>query len=511
MAEWEREEISGRIAASIPVRAKLGKPLGGQAPFGYSWKNKQFVINESESPIRKLMYEIFLRTLRKKTTADELNRLGHRTRKGVLFSDTTVTRLLKDTTAKGERIANYTKTSEDGRRATLKPKSEWTITKCPQIVSKKTWEKVNRIIAIQESRSARLGRKSEYLLSGFVKCSCSKKMYIRTSLKAYQCKSCNIKIAVVDIERIFYDYLSECINSHDLARQVENTKGILQKKQLVLEETMNEKLNLEATMDTFIAMRMDGGITREHFMENLHSLNTKLAQLDEFVKKLQSELDSQTLRIKELEEYVFEAQALVKDWANVEFQRKRVIVESIIKQILITEWNIDIELSIDLQNVLPARKKSFGDLPNTPSLIFDKKFCKPLPGKYPQNPTTIGEHIRKKRIDSDLSQSQLAQVIGVSSDCITNWENNRSAPQISYYPRIRQFLGFDTIDFDETTFSGRLQSNRSRNGMCCEKMAKLLDVDKSTIRAWEKGTNKPAGKMIKKFEELFRKSDVKST
>lgn len=255
----------------------MGKPLGGQAPFGYSWKNKQFVINESESPIRKLMYEIFLRTLRKKTTADELNRLGHRTRKGVLFSDTTVTRLLKDTNAKGERIANYTKTSGDGRRATLKPKSEWTITKCPQIVSKKTWEKVNRILAIQESRSARLGRKSEYLLSGFVKCSCSKKMYIRTSLKAYQCRSCNIKIAVVDIEKIFYDYLSECMNSHYLARQVKNTEGILQKKQLLLEETMNEKLNLEATMDSFIAMRMDGGITRENFIENLHSLNTKLA------------------------------------------------------------------------------------------------------------------------------------------------------------------------------------------------------------------------------------------
>ncbi len=301
------------------------------------------------------MYEIFLRTLRKKTTADELNRLGHRTRKGVLFSDTTVTRLLKDTTAKGERIANYTKTSEDGRRATLKPKSEWTITKCPQIVSKKTWEKVNRILAIQESRSARLGRKSEYLLSGFVKCSCSKKMYIRTSLKAYQCRSCNIKIAVVDIEKIFYDYLSECMNSHYLARQVKNTEGILQKKQLLLEETMNEKLNLEATMDSFIAMRMDGGITRENFIENLHSLNTKLAQLDEFVKKLQSELDSQTRRMKELEEYVFEAQALVKDWVNVEFQRKRAIVESIIKQIMITERNIDIELSIP-SSFLPSSR-----------------------------------------------------------------------------------------------------------------------------------------------------------
>lgn len=503
MAEWEREEISSRVSSSIPIRAKLGKPLGGQAVFGYSWHNKEYVINESEAPVRKLVYEIFLRTLRKKTTADELNKLGHRTRKGALFSDTTVVRLLRDTTAKGERIANYTKTAENGKRIILKPKSEWTITKCPEIISEQIWNKANSILTEQERKSTRVGRKSAYLLSGFVKCSCSKKMYVKRA-KVYQCKDCRVNITVSDIEGIFWGFLSDCLINIDAVKVMENSNNLRSKKQALFEETLNEKAALENKIQRYVTMRMDGGITREEFSDNLHPLNAQLANLEVFLQKIESEMDLEVHQIRLREDQVKEAKLLARDWPTMVFERKRSIIEAITKLVSISETSISIEFSINLHNLLRGKNIRYSDLHPSPCLLFDRKFRKPTPQNYLENPATIGEQIRKKRIDSGLTQAELAGILNVSTDCVTYWENNRSKPRIAYYPRIHHFLGFCTTKFDETSFRGRLRTCMWKNGISFKDMARLLKVDTSTVRAWEMGITMPSQKRIDAIEALVR-------
>jgi hypothetical protein len=46
--------------------------------------------------------------------------------------------------------------------------------------------------------------------------------------------------------------------------------------------------------------------------------------------------------------------------------------------------------------------------------------------RYPTNPRTLGEHLRKKRIDMQLSMSELAELLGLglTDSAIAKWEKN---------------------------------------------------------------------------------------
>src|SRR5690606_30970241 len=65
---------------------------------------------------------------------------------------------------------------------------------------------------------------------------------------------------------------------------------------------------------------------------------------------------------------------------------------------------------------------------------------------YPTFPETLGQHIRKRRMDLGLFQKDIAEIVGTSIDSITFWENGRAQPQIHFFPKIISFLGYYPFD-----------------------------------------------------------------
>jgi len=346
MAQWEREEISERVAVSVPIRAKLGKPTGGQASFGYRWDGKQFLIDEKEAPVRRLIYELFLKYNRKKTIAVELNNMGYRTRNNSKFSSTTIDRLLRDPSAKGQRRANYTKSLGEGKHWTLKPESEWVMSACPAIVTEELWNECNQVLDEQEKKRKPIGPRPSYLLSGYVNCTCGKKMYVFHQNAVYICKTCKNRIPATDLDEIYHDQLKVFLmTDKDVTDYIKQTDGMIKEKQELLEVSSGEANTLRKKINELVTMRISGEMPKDAFPTHYTPLQEQLTQLEAKLPELEAELAFLKIQHSSSDTVLIEAKNLYDSWQTLPFENKRSIIETITDTIIIGKEDISISLS----------------------------------------------------------------------------------------------------------------------------------------------------------------------
>nr|WP_262713269.1 helix-turn-helix transcriptional regulator [Mucilaginibacter frigoritolerans] len=122
-----------------------------------------------------------------------------------------------------------------------------------------------------------------------------------------------------------------------------------------------------------------------------------------------------------------------------------------------------------------------------PFYQYRKTVLKPYKKGYPIIPQTLGEHIKKVRMDKGLLQKEVAEIINVSEDTITYWENGRFVPQIQYYPAIISFLGYYPFTHETESMAGKLRQVRYCTGLNIAKCAQLLGIDIDTVKRYEAG------------------------
>lgn len=368
MAQWEREEIAARVSASVPVRAQLGKPLGGQAPFGYMWLDKELRVNQEEAPVRKLMYDLFLEHGRKMVVARLLNERGFRTRNGSAFTDTTVDRLLRDPTAKGVRRANYTASKNNKKAWELKPKSDWVISQVEGIVTEDVWNEVNVKLDSMRLAGKRVTRPVVHLFSGLAFCACGPKMYVPAGSIKYTCKSCRRKIPVETLEAIFQEELRSFVFSpseikeHTLAgsKQVKELDGLLLKLNADQEKVRHDT-------DKLIELYQGGVLDKAGFGGRYKSLGDRLAQLEVEIPGLQAKRDALQIALISQEEVLSGSRDLVDRWPTLSAHEKRSIVETIVARVTVEDTAVEFEFLYSPGGSVPVPPGSGTSGPGTGS------------------------------------------------------------------------------------------------------------------------------------------------
>jgi len=345
MAQWEREEIADRVAASVAIRAKLGKATGGQAPFGYQWKDSRLVPHPDEAPVRKRIYELFLEHQRKRTVARILNEEGYRTRKGRKFNWTSIDRLLRDPTAKGLHRTYYTKSPGKGKRWFTKPENEWIYTKVEPVVSEEIWDQCNALLDEQAKKHKKPARKRVHLFTGFAFCYCGGKMYVPSSSPKYTCYKCHNKISTADLEEIFHQQLKSFFFSPDvISKYLEQADTVVKEKQDLLHTLTEEEKNINRDIDKIYQLYLDDQIDKEGFGQKYKPLNERVKQISDQIPQIQAEIDFLKIQYASSDEILHEAKDLYSRWPKLDSEEKKKIIECITEKIIVGKDDITINL-----------------------------------------------------------------------------------------------------------------------------------------------------------------------
>lgn len=99
-----------------------------------------------------------------------------------------------------------------------------------------------------------------------------------------------------------------------------------------------------------------------------------------------------------------------------------------------------------------------------------------------REPVTLGDHLRRRRIELELYQKDVAAKLGVTASTIWNWEN-RGSVDLRFIPRVIEFLGYNPIPQPDD-LPGKLAWYKLVNGLTLEQLGVEMERDPEQLADW---------------------------
>lgn len=133
-------------------------------------------------------------------------------------------------------------------------------------------------------------------------------------------------------------------------------------------------------------------------------------------------------------------------------------------------------------------------------------------------PSAFSKRLKDLRNKRKLSQNDIADILNVKSNTISQYENGRREPDFSSLCRIADYFGVttdyllgieDTPDIvlpQRTLFGDQLKKYRSMANLSQSTLAKLLNVSQQAVGSWETNRTSPSPEMIVEIASVLNVS-----
>ena len=331
IAQDELRKLSSRVKFGHQQAIKEGVVLGNSRLFGYIKDKGRLVIDESEAPMVRQLFEMYASG---EYSLKQIEKIfwdqGYRNYRGNRIAHTTMSNMISNAKYKGYYVGNKVKVIDMfTKKQKFLPPEEWVMFKdetgeiVPAIVSEELWEKANIVLRRRsEDVKNRQGIcNTDNLLTGKLYCTCCGTPYYRKESKsrkgvinskwicsgkikngAHTCDSIPLyeselkpillevfQDTKVDTEALIESYTAmhaEITGNTVIQREIENQKRIIELEQQKKSKLLGYNVSGRISDRDFIAMTDQCNADIKKAAATLHELQDQMQSNEEFQKHM---------------------------------------------------------------------------------------------------------------------------------------------------------------------------------------------------------------------------------